>query len=168
MALVKSVAGKFFQQIENRVRFFFRNSVRARTTSDEISALLSHDRLVLFAHRFAKQIGLRHGISSELRCRRHHLLLINHHPIGIGRDFFQKRMQILDWRRTFLRLQELRNQLHRPWSIQRNQRHNVIELLHVEPPRQICDSSGFHLENADRFAAVIKIERFAIVQSDAF
>ena len=77
-------------------------------------------------------------------------------------------MQILDWRRTFLRLQELRNQLHRPWSIQRNQRHNVVELLHVEPPRQICDSSGFHLENADGFAAVIEIERFAIVQSDAF
>ena len=59
VALVKSVTGEFFEQIEDRVRFSLRNLVRARATLDEIFALLRHLLAVFLAHGAAKQVGLR-------------------------------------------------------------------------------------------------------------
>ncbi len=58
VALVESVAGEFFQQIENRVRFLLRDFVRRRATFDEVGAFLRHLLAVLFSHRAAQQIRL--------------------------------------------------------------------------------------------------------------
>ena len=58
VALVESVAGKFFEQIENRVRFFLRDFVCVRAAFDEILSLLRHLLLVFFAHGAAEKVGL--------------------------------------------------------------------------------------------------------------
>ena len=50
VALVESVTGEFFEQIEDRVRLFFGNLVRARTALYEILPLHRHLFLVLLAH----------------------------------------------------------------------------------------------------------------------
>ena len=58
MALVESVAGKFFEQVEDRVRFFLRDFVRLRAAFDKVLALLRHLFPVLFAHGAPEKIGL--------------------------------------------------------------------------------------------------------------
>ena len=58
MALVESVAGKLFEQIENRVRLLLGNFVRARAAFDEVLALFRHLLLVLLAHGAPEKIGL--------------------------------------------------------------------------------------------------------------
>ena len=59
VALVKSVTGEFFQQIEDRIRFFLGNLVCARTAFDEIFPLFGHLLLVFLAHGAPEKIGLR-------------------------------------------------------------------------------------------------------------
>ena len=98
MALVESVAGKFFQQIENRVRLFLPDLVSTRATSNEIGALFRHLFLVLFAHGAPQQIRLPHRIACQFAGCRHHLLLVNHHSIGIGADFLEQRMLVRNFR----------------------------------------------------------------------
>ena len=57
MTLVESVAGKLFEQIEDRVRFLLRDFVRLFAAVDEVGALFRHLLAVLFAHRASEQIG---------------------------------------------------------------------------------------------------------------
>ena len=59
VALIESVTGELFQQVENRVRLFLRNLVRARATFDEVLSLLRHFFLVLLAHGASEKISLR-------------------------------------------------------------------------------------------------------------
>ena len=58
VTLIETVTGKLFQQVENGIRFFFRDVVGASATLDEVSALVSHLLLVLFTHGPAKEIAL--------------------------------------------------------------------------------------------------------------
>ena len=59
VALVESVAGEFFQQIENRICLFLRDFVCARAAFDEIFSLLRHLLLVFLAHGSPEKIALR-------------------------------------------------------------------------------------------------------------
>ena len=58
MALVESVPGEFFEQIEDRVGFFLWDFVCPRTAFDEILPLFRHFFLVLLPHGAPEQIGL--------------------------------------------------------------------------------------------------------------
>jgi len=98
MALVESVASKFFKQIKDRVRLFLPDLVGACATGNEICALFRHLFLVLFAHGAPQQIRLPHRITSQLARCRHHLFLVNHHAISVGADFLQERMLVSNFR----------------------------------------------------------------------
>src|SRR6266480_7282512 len=58
VTLIESVTGKFFEQIENSVRFFLRDFVCLCAALDEIPALFRHLLLVLLAHRAPEKVGL--------------------------------------------------------------------------------------------------------------
>src|SRR2546430_6886870 len=57
--LVESVAGEFFQQIENRICLFLRDFVCARATFVAIFSLLRHRLLLFLAHGSPEKIALR-------------------------------------------------------------------------------------------------------------
>ena len=59
VALVEPITREFFEQIENGVRFLFRNLVCARAAFDEIFSLFRHLLLVFLAHGAPEKIGLR-------------------------------------------------------------------------------------------------------------
>ena len=168
VALVESVTREFFEQIEDRVRFLLRNLVRACTTFDEVVALFRHGFFVLLAHRAAKQIGLRERVAPEFARRRHHLFLVNHHAVGVGADFLEQRMQILNRRDSLFRFHVLGNQFHRSRPIERDQRDDVIELLDLELLREVGHPTGLHLEKTDRLAAVVETKRLGIIERDVF
>src|SRR5436190_22273116 len=65
VALVKSVACKFLEQIEDGVRLFFRNFVRPRTTFDEVFSFLRHLLFVFFSHGAPEKIALRERIAGQ-------------------------------------------------------------------------------------------------------
>ena len=59
VTLIESVTGKFLEQIENGVRLFLGDFVRARTAIDEVPAFFRHLLLVFLAHGAPEQIALR-------------------------------------------------------------------------------------------------------------
>ena len=69
---------------------------------------------------------------------------------------------------AFLALDVVADQIHRPGSIKRDQRDDIVDFPHIELLRRARHSTGFHLEETDRFAAVVKIERGLIVEWNAF
>ena len=164
VTLVETVTGKFFQQIEDGVRLFLRNLVCASTALDEIPAFFRHLLLVFLAHCAPEKIGLGERVTSELARSSHDLFLVNHHAVGVGTNIFQQWMQIFDRGDALLRFHVFGDQLHRAGSVQRNQGDDVVELLHVELFRKTGHAAGFHLEEPDRFSAVVERERSSIVQ----
>src|SRR5438046_8625202 len=94
VTLVESVTGKFFQQIENGVRLFLRNFVRACAALDEVSALFGHLLLVFLAHGAPEKISLRKRVTGKFARSSHYLLLVNHPAVGGGADIREPRMQI--------------------------------------------------------------------------
>ena len=65
-------------------------------------------------------------------------------------------MFVPDLHQASFALDVIANQIHRPWSIKRDQRDDVVDLPHVELLCRAGHTSGFHLEEADRFAAVVE------------
>ena len=59
VTLIESVTGKFLEQIENGVRLFLGDFVRAGTAIDEVPAFFRHLLLVFLAHGTPEQIALR-------------------------------------------------------------------------------------------------------------
>ena len=86
VTFVESVTGKFFQQIENRVRLFLRDFVCARAPFDKIFSLLRHLLLIFLAHGASEKIGLRERIAGKFARSSHYLFLVNHHAVGVGAD----------------------------------------------------------------------------------
>ena len=146
VALVKSVACKFLEQIEDGVRLFFRNFVRPRTTFDEVFSFLRHLLFVFFSHGAPEKIALRERVAGQFARGSHYLLLINHHAIGVGADFFQQRMLVSDFGQSFFSFDVVADEIHRAGAIKRDQRDDVVDLPHVELPGRARHSARFHLE----------------------
>ena len=84
------------------------------------------------------------------------MLLINHDPVGVGADFLQQRVLVPDLGQAFLALDVITDQIHRARSKKRDQRDDVIDLPHIELFCCAGHTAGFHLEKANRFAAVVE------------
>ena len=168
VTFVESVTGKFFQQIENGIRLFLGNFVRARAALDKIPAFLGHLLLVLLAHGPPEKIGLRKRVAGKFARSSHHLFLVNHHPVGVGADVLEQRMQIFYRREALFRFHVFRDQLHRAGPVQRDQCDDIVELFDIELLRETGHAAGFHLEQADGFAAVVKREGSGVIQRNIF
>ena len=75
-------------------------------------------------------------------------------------------MLVFDLRQAFLALDVIADQVHRAGPIERDQRDDVVELLHVDLLRDAGHAAGFQLENADRFAAVEERKGRRVVERD--
>ena len=73
-------------------------------------------------------------------------------------------MLVLDLRDPFLALDEVRNQLHRTRSIERNQGDDVVDLSDVEIFAKARHPRRLQLEHAHRFAAVEHRERRRVIE----
>ena len=156
VALVESVAGEFFEQIENCICFFFRNFVRTGTAFDEILSFFGHLFLVFLAHGPPEKIALCERITGEFARGRHDLLLVNHNAVRIGANFLEQRMFVADLHQASFALDVIADQIHRPWSIKRDQCNDIVDLAHIELFCRAGHTAGFHLEKADCFAVVVE------------
>ena len=77
-------------------------------------------------------------------------------------------MLVANLRQPFLALDKIRNEIHRPRPKERDQRDDVIELLHIELLRNTRHAAGLHLEKPDRFAAIVERKRGRIIERNIF
>ena len=165
MAFVEAVAREFFQQIKNVVRLFFVDVIQLFAARDEFLPLLRHLVLVLFAHRAPQQIGAAKRVTRKHARRGHHLLLVNHQPVRVRADVGQKRMRVFDFRLPLFALDVIGNQIHRPRTVKRVQRDNVVNGLEVELPAPV-HHPAVELEQANDFRAIEQFIHRRIVERD--
>src|SRR3954470_8429669 len=72
-------------------------------------------------------------------------------------------MLVADFRESFLPLDVIRNQVHRPWPVERAQGDDVVNRFEIELLAE-TGHAAFQLEDADRFSAVQKRERRSIIE----
>src|ERR1700730_3884292 len=164
MALVKAVSRKLLEQIENRVRLLFIDSIDAFATLNKIHPLFGHLDLVLFSHSPAEQISLAEAVSGQDVGSALDLLLVDHDSVSIRTYLLQKRMLVFDLCLAAFAFDVIRNQFHRARSIQRDQGDDVIDAVHIELPAKVGHPARLQLEQADGFPSVQQIKRRLILK----
>ena len=87
VALVESITGKLFEQIEDGVCFLLWNFVCPRAAFDEILSLLRHLLLVLLTHGAPEKISLAEAVTGKLLQQKGLRLRYFRHPyLHTGRD----------------------------------------------------------------------------------
>ena len=82
---------------------------------------------LLFPHGPTEDVGVPERVSrDDLGCL-HDLLLIDQHTVGFLNQIAQERVGDLNRSRIFLSLYELGNELHRTWTVQRDQGDDFLE-----------------------------------------
>ena len=164
MRSIKSITRKLFEQIENFISLLLLNLIHRLTALAELFPLNGHLVLVLFPHGAPQQIRTAKGIAREHLGRLHDLFLIHKNTVGIGGDFLQKRMRVLDLRLTLFALNIIVNQVHRAGPIQRQNRVDIFDIFHVKPAAGLHHPTGFQLEHRHSFASIKQVKRRLIRQ----
>ena len=164
VGFVEAVAGKFFEQIEDLVGLVFGNMVLLLATFDKDGALLGHLFDFLFSHGAPEHVRRSERVAGQHLRRLHHLLLINHDPVGLTADWLQQRMFIVDFDLSVPAGDEFRNKVHRSRSIKRDESRDMFDGTDLEFSAEIAHAAGFQLENAQRIGLVQKVVGLGIVE----
>ena len=150
MRLVETIAGELLHQVENVRRHLLAHPARHRA-ADEHRALLRHLFGALLAHRAPQQVGAAERIARQHLRDLHHLLLVEDHPVGGPEDRLEARMQVIDRAiaPAVLAVDEIIDHagLQRAGPEQRDQRHDVLEAIRLQPADEILHAARLELED---------------------
>ena len=129
--------------------------------------MFGHFLGLFLAHRAAQQIGAAEAVAADDLRHLHHLLLVDHDGVGLGEDAFDTRIGITEAFAVFSRT-EFRDQLHRPRSIQRDQRDNVAKAVWLGAFQHVAHAARFKLEHRGGLRSRKNPIRFDIVERYRF
>ena len=148
--LVEAVARELLHVVEDLVGLRLADLEAGRAGHEDL-ALLRHLLGLLLAHRAAEQVGAAERVAGADLRGLHHLLLVDHDPVGRLEHAFEQRMQVFEFL-AVLALDEVRNQVHRTRPVQRDERDDVLEAVGPRPRQQLAHPAGFELEHGRRVA----------------
>ena len=164
MRLVETVAREFLEQVEDLVGLGGRDAVGVRASLHEGFALLHHLLELLLAHGPAQQVGAAEGVAGQDLRRLHDLLLINQNAIGLAGDGLQQCMGIEDLLLAMPPLDEVRNQVHRTRTVERDECGDVLDRGDLELLAQVAHAPGFQLEHAEGLGVVEQVVGLGVVE----
>ena len=157
MGFIERIARKGGHTVKDRVCNILRHAVcngaaAAFVSVNENLPLLLHDAVLFLRHCTAHQIGTAVGIARKRTADLHNLLLIDDAAEGFFEDRLQQRMIVAHLFRVGTRREILRDRLHRPRPVKRDQGGEIGNAgrlhLHKHPPQPV----RFHLKHADAVA----------------
>ena len=95
----------------------------------------------------------------------HHLLLVDHHAVGLFQDFLHHRVLVLGLLAAVLHLDVVVDHaaFQRAGAIQGVGGDDVAEVVGLHPLQEVADAAAFQLEHALRLAAAEQGERLLVV-----
>ena len=120
---------------------------------DEYTALLFHLGADLLAHGATKQIGLPERVAGQFLGDLHHLFLVDDDALRLLDEMVDLRMDRGDLLLAMLAGIIGRDVLHRPGTVERHQRDDVLDAVRLHANERLAHARRFHLEHADHFAA---------------
>ena len=154
MGLIEAVFGKLFERQKDFLGLLRLDIIGRLSTRDEDVALLLHFLADLLAHRAAEHIGAAKGVASDHAGGFHDLFLVDEDAIGFLGDLLKERVGVLDVVGVLLALNVVRDELHRSWTIERNECDDFVDGRDVKLPAERLHTAGFELEDADRLGVV--------------
>jgi len=148
---VEAVTRKPLHQVEEFVGLGLLQPVLRRTVA-EGAAVLRHLLGQLFAHCAAQQVGAAETVAADDLSHLHHLLLVHHDAVGLRKHRLHSRVGIVE-RLAVLARDEIRDQLHRPRAVERNERDDVLETVGARLLQELAHAARFKLEHGRRVRA---------------
>ena len=149
VALVEAVVGELVEQVPDLLGLGLAHAVRLGAVEEQ-RLLRVHLGLDLLAHRPAQQVGAAEAEARQLAGDLHHLLLVDDDALRLVEDRVDRRVQRLPRLAPVLDVAELRDVLHRPGPVERDQRDDVLDAGRLELAQRGAHARAFHLEHRDR------------------
>ena len=148
VGFVEAVAGKFIQDVEDRVGDFGFDRVDAFGALDKFYALGSHRFFVLLAHGAAQHIGAAEGVTGDDFGGLHDLLLVNHNAVGFAADILEELVRVSDGARIFFSAHVVGNPLHGAGAVERNEGDDFVDGGEPDLAAEILHAAGLELKHA--------------------
>ena len=144
--LVEAVAGELLHQVEDFVGDLGADALLGRAVAKD-RAVRRHLLGLLLAHRLAQQVGAAERVAAEDLRGLHHLLLVDHDPVGLAEHGLEQRMRIAHLLAAVLAVAEARDVLHRPGPEHRVERDQVLEAVRLGVLQHAPHAAAFELEH---------------------
>ena len=164
MGFVEPVSGEFGNFLPYLVRQRFVDIVGFGAAFDELGFLLLQFLDFLLADSAAQNVGPAEREPAQHLHDLHNLLLIEHYTVGFVEVFFHLRMVVFNFFQTLLAGDEVRDELHRSRTVNRDQRNHMFDGFHPELAAQVLHAGGFQLEHRNGIAAIEQFERIRVIQ----
>ena len=145
--LVEAVARKLLHQVKDFVGLVLRDAMGGQRTGAEFLAVLGHFLGLLLAHRAAQQVGAAERVAAQDLRGLHHLLLVDHDAVGLAEHLGHGRVRIFHFLAPVLARHEAGDQVHRPWSVKRVQRDQVLQTGGLGVAQHALHAAAFKLEH---------------------
>jgi hypothetical protein len=163
VGLVEPVARELLDQVPDPLALASIDLV-GLAAGDELLTLLRHQLAVLLPHRLAERIGFSERESGEIGGQAHHLLLVDHHAVGLLQMPLHQRMLVGDGSASVLPVDEIVDEIHRSRSVERDHRDDVLEALRAEPLQGIAHPRRLQLEDPERPSFGEELEGLRVVE----
>ena len=131
-------------------------------TLNETRALFGHFFQLFLAHGAAQQIGFAQRITRQAIGDLHHLLLVDHHAVGLFQNFLHLRQIVNHVLAAVLALDEVVDHAHGTRAVQRVQSEQIFQPVGLVATQNVAHSRRFKLENAAGVAFAEKpLRRFS-------
>ncbi len=165
MRFVEAVVGELFQKVEHLGRFLGVHTILTRALF-ELGAFSVHRLLDLFTHGPAQQVSAAQRIVRHDLRDLHHLFLVDDDALGFFKDMVNQRMDRGDLFQPVFDLAIGRDVFHRAGTVQRHQRHDVLNTGGLHALERIHHARAFNLEHRHRLGAGVQLVRRLVVQRD--
>ncbi|MND99448.1 hypothetical protein D3C80_918340 [compost metagenome] len=152
MRLVEAIVSELGQQVENHIRLRLVDTAFNRTI-DETNALLVHLLADLLTHRATQKVSFTERIARKHLRDLHNLFLIDDNALRFLDKAVDFRVNGGDFLLTVLTCIIGRYVLHRPRTIKRHKRNDVLNPVRTHAEQRLAHARTFNLKHADGFAA---------------
>ena len=163
--LVEAVAGKALHQVEQLGGPGLRHAVLGRTFSKG-DTVRGHLLGLLLAHGTAQQVGAAQRVAADHLRDLHHLFLVDHDAVGLAKDRLEPLVEVFDALLAMFALDEVGDEVHRPRTVERHQRDDVLEAVRLGALEHVLHAARFELEHSGGVGAGQKVEGRTVVERD--
>ena len=132
----------------------------------EFAFKLCHGLQLLLTHGFAERIGLPAGKQAQGAGLKHHLLLVNRHPVSIFQERLHHGVVVFNGFLSVLAADKGRDVFHRSRAVEGVHGNEVLEAVGLQGTEVLFHPGGFKLEKPCRFSPGKELEGLRVVQGD--
>ena len=165
MGLVECILGEFLPVLPDLVQSLFRVPV-LHATFHELALEVHKDVDLLLPHGLAEPVRITLGEAGQFLGQEHHLLLVDRDSVSVLEVFLHLRQVVLDLFGTELPCDEVRDVVHRAWSVEGVHCDQVLEPLRMEFLEPLFHPGGFELEHRVGVSAAVESVGLLVVDGD--